>query len=72
MILIIIGVHQLTSRYIQISIKTDYLLKKEQHINEYLEQAIQEKISDLKLANIALEEISNKDGLTGLYKADVR
>ena len=67
MILIILGVHQLTSRYIQVSIKTDYLLKKEQHINEYLEQAIQEKISDLKLANKALEEISNKDGLTGLY-----
>ena len=66
-ILIIIGVHQLTSRYIQVSIKTDYLLKKEQHINEYLEQAIQEKISDLKLANKALKEISNKDGLTGLY-----
>lgn len=63
----ILILHQIISSYIQIAIKNEYLFKLELNLNEYLHEKIEEKIHDLKLANEALEEISNRDNLTGLY-----
>lgn len=49
------------------SIKTDFLLRRELNINKYLEKAVHEKTKELTKANKTLEDISNKDNLTGLY-----
>lgn len=56
----------LTSQ-IQEGIRNKYLLKTELEINEHLEKIVQERTRELTIANKHLEEISNKDSLTGLY-----
>ncbi|WP_312071591.1 bifunctional diguanylate cyclase/phosphodiesterase [Anaerotignum propionicum] len=43
------------------------MLKTEKEINEYLEKQIAERTKELNLVNQNLEEISNRDVLTGLY-----
>lgn len=67
MVLVIIAVNKFLNKYIQMSIKTDFLLKKELNISKYLERAVDEKTQELIKANKTLEDISNKDNLTGLY-----
>lgn len=66
-ILAIVIFHIFSSKYIQYSIKLEYLLKKEKEMNENLEKIIEEKTRDLRKSNKILEDISNKDNLTGLY-----
>lgn len=43
------------------------LLKTEKEMNEHLEKKIQERTKELSFTNQHLEEISNRDALTGLY-----
>ena len=66
-IVIILISYLFSSKYIQISIKAEYLLKKEKNMNENLEKILEERTLDLRNANKILEDISNKDSLTGLY-----
>lgn len=66
-LVILAAFYILASKYIQISIQTEHLLKKEIEMNDNLEKIIEEKTYDLKKANKLLEDISNKDNLTGLY-----
>lgn len=58
--------HKLFSSYIQLSIKNEYLLYKEQEHNLTLEKEIEKKTRDLQRAKDILEDFSYRDKLTGL------
>ncbi|MHC1723431.1 MAG: putative bifunctional diguanylate cyclase/phosphodiesterase [Aminipila sp.] len=52
---------------IQEGIQSKYLLKSEVKLNKHLEKVVAERTKELIIANKDLEEISNRDPLTGLY-----
>lgn len=52
---------------IQEGIHSKYLLKTEVKLNKQLEKVVAERTKELIIANKDLEEISNRDPLTGLY-----
>ncbi len=58
--------HKLFSSYIQLSIKNEYLLFKEQEQNLTLAKQIEKKTRELQRAKDILEEFSYRDKLTGL------
>lgn len=51
--------------YVQISIKNEYLLKREKSLNDILDYTVQKRTSELIQANKVLAEISTRDALTG-------
>lgn len=53
--------------YLQAAMADKQLLKMEMRINEQLEKTVAERTNELAITNKYLEEISNKDHLTGLY-----
>ena len=58
--------HRLFTSYIQLSIKNEYLLYKEQENSRTLEKKIERKTRDLQRAKDILEDFSYRDKLTGL------
>lgn len=52
---------------IQEGIQSKHLLKNEVKLNKHLEKVVAERTKELIMANKDLEEISNRDPLTGLY-----
>ena len=72
--IMIIFTHRILSFYIQASVKTEHLLKKEKEINSILEQKINERTKEIMAKNLELEKknkeldyLSNKDTFTNLY-----
>ncbi|QHI72291.1 putative bifunctional diguanylate cyclase/phosphodiesterase [Aminipila terrae] len=55
------------TKQIQEGIQNKNLLKAELEINEQLEKLVAERTQELSLVNKNLEELSNRDSLTGLY-----
>lgn len=53
--------------HVQAGMRNKFLLKTELEINEHLEKLVSDRTKELTEANKYLEEISNKDHLTGLY-----
>jgi len=66
MLAILLLFHKLFSSYIQLSIKNEYLLYKEQEQNLTLEKQIEKKTRELQRAKDILEDFSYRDKLTGL------
>lgn len=66
-ILLILAAYMLLTSFIQENVRNEYLLKKEKHLNEKLEDTILERTRDLLEANSKLELLTKTDILTGLY-----
>lgn len=66
-IIMICVIYWVLSTNIRANVLDRLMLKTEKEINEYLEKQITERTKALNLANQNLEEISNRDVLTGLY-----
>lgn len=66
-IILICLIYWVLSTNIRANMLDRLMLKTEKEINEYLENIITERTKELNLANQNLEEISNRDVLTGLY-----
>nr|WP_315021166.1 bifunctional diguanylate cyclase/phosphodiesterase [uncultured Aminipila sp.] len=60
-------VYWILTAQIQEGIHSKYLLKTEVKLNKHLEKVVAERTKELIIANKNLEEISNRDPLTGLY-----
>lgn len=60
-------IYWVLSTNIRANVLDRLMLKTEKENNEYLEKQITERTKELNLANRNLEEISNRDVLTGLY-----
>jgi diguanylate cyclase (GGDEF)-like protein len=65
--LLIIVIYELTTVYIQASIRNQQLLKKEQGLNLELERRIAERTKELEETNKQLFSLSNQDTVTNLY-----
>lgn len=66
-IIMICVIYWVLSTNIRANVLDRLMLKTEKEINEYLEKQIAERTKELNLVNQNLEEISNRDVLTGLY-----
>ncbi len=67
--LLVLGVlmlHALVSGFLAVAVKSEYLLKREQEMNEQLEAAVAVKTADLIEANRELDILANRDLVTGL------
>lgn len=66
-IIMICVIYWVLSTNIRANTLDHLMLKTEKEINEYLEKQIAERTKELNVVNQNLEEISNRDALTGLY-----
>lgn len=64
---IICILYWILTTHVQAGMRNKFLLKTELEINEQLEKIVAERTKELTETNKYLEEISNKDPLTGLY-----
>lgn len=66
-IALLLFIYQIVSRYIQLALKNELLLRKEKELTLNLERTVDRKTVDLRLANKALEALAIRDALTGMY-----